>query len=252
MSNRQLLNVESLSLKLSGENILNDISFSINQGEFVGLVGESGSGKSMTVMAILGFLKNVYGRVLFKGRDLLRCTNKEMEAIRGKEIGLICQNPMTALNPTRSIGSQMIEGIIHHQGLSKKQALNLGAELLEAVGLPYPERLLRMLPDQLSGGMRQRVVIAMAISCRPALLIADEPTTSLDVTTQAQILHLLTSMQAKYKMGVLLITHDLGIVAGRCEKILILQSGSIVDQGTPEEIFYHSSCSYTKELCWKQ
>lgn len=159
---------------------------------------------------------------------------------------------MTALNPTLSIGAQLIEGIVLHEKLSKKAATARAAELLHEMGMTDPLQRLEQFPDQLSGGMRQRVVIAMALACHPALLIADEPTTSLDVTTQAQILELLRHMQQKHRMGILLISHDLGVVAGQCQQIYILEKGKIVDLGTPEEIFYASTNHYTRELCWKR
>lgn len=247
-----LLVVESLSLSIGDHSILKEISFAVRQGETVGLVGESGSGKSMTAKAILGFTTGATGVIRFKEENLLANNDKQMASLRGKQIGLVCQNPMTALNPTLSIGVQLSEGIIIHQKLSKKQALELAADFLYKVGMPAPTQTLKLYPDQLSGGMRQRVVIAMALVNRPSLLIADEPTTSLDVTTQAQILELLLKMQEEFKMGILLITHDLGVVAGCCDNIFVLQAGSLVDSGTPDQIFYHSQNPYTRELCWKR
>lgn len=248
----ELLSLKDLSLKIGSHEILKNVSFAIQKGETVGLVGESGSGKSMTAKAILGFAHNAQGSILFEGENLLSKSPRELCSIRGKKIGLVCQNPMTSLNPTRSIGSQLTEGIIYHQKLSKKDAFRLAAEYLDKVGIPSPINTLDHYPDQLSGGMRQRVVIAMALINKPRLLIADEPTTSLDVTTQAQIIALLLEMRKDLDMGLLLISHDLGVVASCCDKIFILQNGQLVEQGTPEHIFYHSTHAYTRELCWKR
>lgn len=247
-----LLSAESLSLTISGHPLLKGISFSIDESETVALVGESGSGKSMTAKAILRFVAGISGKILFKGIDLLQLKEKDMRLIRGQEIGLICQNSMTALNPTLSIGAQLSEGMMVHRQLTKKQASKEAADLLDRVGMKNPAHILTLYPDQLSGGMRQRVVIAIAISSQPSLLIADEPTSSLDTSTQAQILDCLSALQRDFKMGMLLISHDLGIVANYCEKILILQDGAIVDQGTVNEIVHQSQHPYTRELCWKR
>lgn len=247
-----LLNIDSLDLSIGDQQILRGVSLKILPGESVGLVGESGSGKSLTGRAILGLVPNPKGSILFKGSQLLRKTSTEMDSIRGKEIALVCQNPMSSLNPTLSIGAQLIEGVRIHQKLTKKQAIEQAAAVLNAVGLTDPHLRLRQYPDQLSGGMCQRVVIAMALICKPALLIADEPTTALDVTTQAQILDLLEKARKETGMSLLLISHDLGVVAGRCSQIYVLKSGRIVDEGTSEHIFYHSTLTYTRELCWKK
>lgn len=247
-----LLESKGLCLSLQKHQILNRISFRMRQGETVGLVGESGSGKSLTGKAILGFVPEAKGEILFQGKNLLGLKEKQMQAIRGSQIGLVSQNPMTSLNPTLPIEKQLIEGILYHRKISKKEAVDRAADLLHKLGMSCPHQILKLYPDQLSGGMRQRIVIAMALMPSPSLLIADEPTTSLDVTTQAQILDLLQKMQQDLKMGVLLITHDLGVVAGRCHYIYILEKGAIVDEGTPEEIFYKSSNPYTQELCWKR
>lgn len=247
-----LLDVEALTLTLNEKTLIHHISFKIHEGETVALVGESGSGKSLTAKAILGLVGGTRGRIRYKGRDILSETTHKYGGIRGKEIAFICQNPMTSLNPTRSIGSQLIEGLQFHEKLTKRQALELAPDILREVGMAEPHKRLNQFPDELSGGMRQRIVIAMALSCKPALLIADEPTTALDVTTQAQILDLLEKLQSQYRMSILLITHDLGIVARQSHSVYVLENGHVVEEGTPEKIFYSSTNNYTRNLCWNR
>lgn len=251
MNSLPLLDVQNFSLSIGHHLILDQINLTILRGAATGLVGESGSGKSMLAKSILQLATPGTGKILLKGENLLDKTEKELQKIRGKKIAYICQNPMNALNPLMNIGNQLSEGMIMHEGMSKKAALALAENLLKEVGMPDPLATLKCYPDQLSGGMRQRVVIAMALACRPDLLIADEPTTSLDVTTQAEILNLLAALQQRLNMSLLLITHDLAIVAGCCKHVVVLRKGRVLEQGSTEQIFYRPSHEYTKKLCWK-
>lgn len=248
----KLLKINNLNLSIHRSSILKNIHLSIERGKTIALVGESGSGKSMIAKSIMGLQPNVEGEILFKKTNLLALNKNEFEKIRGNKIGFICQNPMTALNPTLTIGDQITEVLIKHCQLTKQQAFLKAEELVYEVGLSDPKKRLLQYPDQLSGGMKQRIIIAIAISCVPDLLIADEPTTSLDTTTQAQIFQLLKKIQDKYKMGMLLITHDLGLVAGCSDKIYIIKEGGIIDYGDLDYIFYQTKNNDTKDLCWKR
>lgn len=228
------------------------ITFTLDKGEAIGIVGESGSGKSVTSMSIMKLLqypgKIVGGEVVFKGQDLVNMKDKSMQAIRGNEIAMIFQDPMTSLNPVYTIGNQIMEAITRHQGLNKKEAKKKTIEMLELVGIPSPEKRVKNYPHEFSGGMRQRAMIAMALSCEPSLLIADEPTTALDVTIQAQILELMKDLKDKVKTSIILITHDLGVVADVCSRILVMYGGMIMEEGTTEDIFYNPKHPYTMGL----
>ena len=229
------------------------IDFQVKKGEFVAIVGESGCGKTVTSEAIMGLLpkpkgKIKQGQILLEGNDLVVKNDKEMESIRGKEIGMIFQDPMTSLNPTMTIGDQIAEGLMKHFQLSRGQVREKVIEALEVVGIPEPEKRARQYPHEFSGGMRQRAMIAIALSSVPKLLIADEPTTALDVTIQAQILELMKSLQVKIDTSTILITHDLGVVAEVCDKVIVMYAGQVVETGTVAEIFYNPQHPYTKGL----
>ena len=247
-----LLNIENLSVSCSNHKILNEINFSLDKGECVGLVGESGSGKSVTAQAIMQLLDKAMhidsGKILFEGENLLEKNEKQMQDVRGKKIGMIFQDPLTALNPTMKVGKQIMEILLKHEKIDRQTAREFAIALLTQMGISEPETRFHSYPFQLSGGMRQRVMIAIAIACRPQLLISDESTTALDVTVQAQILQQLRSLQQNYQMGLLLITHDLGIVAGICDKVIVMRSGSIVENGSTDQIFYAPTNNYTKTL----
>lgn len=231
---------------------LNGVSFAMNQGDVLGIVGESGSGKSVTAYSIMGLTaypgRLIGGTVWFNGHEIDKMKEKEFRAIRGNEVSIIFQDPMTSLNPVYTIENQIVEVILLHTKKNKQEARERALELLELVGINEPERRLRQYPHELSGGMRQRVMIAIALACEPRLLIADEPTTALDVTIQAQILELMEDLRAKLGMSIILITHDLGVVASMCEKIAVMYAGHIVEYGTTDEIFYEPSHEYTKGL----
>lgn len=258
MSDEKLLVVNKLRTeffqsKRSSVTAVNEISFHINKGEIVGLVGESGCGKSVTSLSIMRLLnftsgKVTKGEVLFDGKDLQKISEHEMRTIRGGKMSMIFQEPMSSLNPAMRIDKQMIEGIRLHKDLSKSKARELAADILRQVGIPDPGRVLKNYPHQLSGGMSQRVMIAMAMSCNPRLLIADEPTTALDVTIQAQILELMKTIQQEENMSILLITHDLGVVAEMCSRVIVMYAGEIVEEA-PVEVLYKSPVHpYTKGL----
>ena len=231
---------------------LNDVSFTLKQGEVLGIVGESGSGKSVTAYSVMGLTaypgRLVGGEIRFNGHEVEKMTEKEFRKMRGSEVSIIFQDPMTSLNPVYTIGNQIMEAVLLHTDKTKAQARERAKELLELVGINEPEKRLKQYPHELSGGMRQRVMIAIALACEPKLLIADEPTTALDVTIQAQILELIMSLREKLGMSVIMITHDLGVVASMCEKIAVMYAGKIVEYGTTDEIFYHPSHEYTKGL----
>ena len=231
---------------------LNGVSFSMEEGEVLGIVGESGSGKSVTAYSIMGLTaypgKLVGGTVRFNGHEIEKMTEKEFRKIRGNEVSIIFQDPMTSLNPVYTIGNQIVEVILLHTNKTKKEAYERARELLELVGINEPTKRLKQDPHELSGGMRQRVMIAIALACEPKLLIADEPTTALDVTIQAQILELMQELRKKLGMSIIMITHDLGVVASMCEKIAVMYAGHIVEYGTADEIFYNPSHEYTKGL----
>ncbi|MBR0410873.1 MAG: ABC transporter ATP-binding protein [Eubacterium sp.] len=231
---------------------LNDVSFKIKPGEVLGIVGESGSGKSVTAYSLMGLTaypgKLIGGTIDFNGHRINDLTEAEFRKIRGNEVSIIFQDPMTSLNPVYTIGNQIMEAILLHTGKNKAEAHDRARELLELVGINEPEKRLKQYPHELSGGMRQRVMIAMALACEPRLLIADEPTTALDVTIQAQILELIIELKNKLGMAIIMITHDLGIVANMCEKIAVMYAGHIIEYGTTDDIFYHPKHEYTKGL----
>ena len=231
---------------------LNGVSFSMNEGEVLGIVGESGSGKSVTAYSIMGLTaypgKLIGGTIYFNGHQIEKMSEKEMRKIRGNEVSIIFQDPMTSLNPVYTIGNQITEVIRLHTGKSKKEAYDRAKELLELVGINEPTKRLKQYPHEVSGGMRQRVMIAIALACEPKLLIADEPTTALDVTIQAQILELMQELRQKLGMSIIMITHDLGVVASMCERIAVMYAGHIVEYGTADEIFYEPKHEYTKGL----
>ena len=231
---------------------VNNVSFSIQPGEILGLVGESGCGKSVTSLSIMKLLarnsKISNGEILLNGKDLLKEDKKGMRKIRGREVAMIFQEPMNSLNPCMRIEKQLTEAILLHNNFSKEEAHNRAFEVLKSVGIPEPDMTLKSYPHQLSGGMCQRVMIAMAMSCEPELLIADEPTTALDVTVQKQILEEIYQLSRKENLGVLFITHDLGVVAEIADDVSIMKDGEIVENGTVENIFYHPQHPYTKKL----
>lgn len=232
---------------------VDDVSLTVEAGETIGIVGESGSGKSVLALSIIQLNPQPptfypKGEILWEDRNLLELNERELRNIRGNEIAMIFQDPMSSLNPVFRIGEQLIEAIRTHQPMSSKEAEQKALELLSDVGIPDPKRRLRDYPHQFSGGMRQRVLIAMALACQPKLLIADEPTTALDVTIQAQILHLMKDIQQKYGTAIMIITHDLGVVANLADKVLVMYSGRIVEEGTVEDIFYRTSMPYTWSL----
>ena len=228
------------------------LSFTINAGETVAIVGESGCGKSVTSMSILRLIQTppgkIAGRIMFQGRNLLECSDAEMRGIRGKDISMIFQEPMTSLNPVLTVGRQIGESLVLHEGLSRREAEARAVEILKLVGIPAPERRVKEYPHQLSGGMRQRVMIAIALACNPRLLIADEPTTALDVTIQAQILDLMRDLKTRLGSAIMLITHDLGVVAEMAQRVVVMYAGRKVEEGTVEAIFGAPLHPYTKGL----
>ena len=252
-----VLDVEDLTVAFDTEGgrvvAVDGISFQVPKGKTLGIVGESGCGKSVTAMSIVGLLPQPAGvvpkgKVHFDGQDLLQAEQETMYSVRGNQIGVIFQEPMTALNPVHRIGKQLSESLILHRGLSKKEAWQESINLLEMVGIPSPEHRVSDYPHQLSGGMRQRVVIAIAIACRPDLLIADEPTTALDVTVQAQILELLNQLQKEQGMSVILITHDLGVIAETCDEVVVMYAGRIVEKAPVRNLFANPRHAYTQGL----
>lgn len=253
----ELLEVKNLKTGFTSDDqyflAVDDVSFSVKRGQTLGIVGESGCGKSVTSLSIMRLIQNPgkieSGQVLFEGKDLLHISEDDMRRIRGNEISMIFQEPMTSLNPVYTCGNQVEEAIrLHQKNLSHEQAREKAIEMLRLVGIPSPEQRYKEYPHQLSGGMRQRVMIAMAISCNPKLLIADEPTTALDVTIQAQILDLMRKLQKEFNAGMILITHDLGVVAEVCTDVAVMYAGRIIEYGTVEDIFYRPQHHYTKGL----
>lgn len=252
-----LLDVKNLSVSFRGEGgivtAIHDVSFSINKGETLGVVGESGSGKSLTSLAILGLIPNPPGfisggEIVFDGVDLRKVPSSQLRAIRGKRIAMIFQDPMSSLNPVLTIGQQIGESLQLHLGMSKRSALAHSIELLDLVGIPSPHKRVHEYPHEFSGGMRQRVMIAMALSCNPELLIADEPTTALDVTIQAQILELIDQLRQEFGTAVMLITHDLGLVAGKTDRVVVMYAGRIVEEARTEQLFETPMMPYTRGL----
>ncbi|MGM9659174.1 MAG: ABC transporter ATP-binding protein [Faecousia sp.] len=231
---------------------VNGVSFNLDAGKVLGIVGESGSGKSVTAYSIMQILektgKIVSGSVKFNGQELVGIGEDGMKKIRGNKISIIFQDPMTSLNPTYTIGHQLMEAIMLHTPRNKQQAWDRAVEMLRLVNVNEPEKRMKQYPFEFSGGMRQRVMIAMALACEPDILIADEPTTALDVTIQAQILELMQSLQKELGMAIIMITHDLGVVAQMCDEVIVMYAGSICEQGTADEIFYNPKHEYTKGL----
>lgn len=237
----------------SGEvKAVNGVSFNLKPGEIMGIVGESGSGKSVSAYSIMQILAEngriTSGEVKFRGEDITKWNKKQMASFRGKHCSIIFQDPMTSLNPVYTIGNQLMEAILLHTDKTKEQAKARAIEMLELVGVNEPTRRIKQYPHELSGGMRQRVMIAMALACEPDILIADEPTTALDVTIQAQILELMQELQRTLGMAIIMVTHDLGVIADMCDKIIVMYGGSICERGTADDIFYAPAHEYTKGL----
>ena len=254
---QHLLEVDDLKMYFHTEDgvvrAVDGVSYTLDRGETLGVVGESGSGKSVTAMTIMGLISMPPGKieggdVRYRGRSILEMTEEEMQHIRGNDIAMIFQDPMTSLNPVYKIGKQVGEGLRLHRGYSKQEALKRATELLDLVGIPEPEKRVNEYPHQFSGGMRQRVMIAMALACDPDILIADEPTTALDVTIQAQIIELMQEMQEKNGNAIIMITHDLGVVAEICDKVSVMYAGKMVEQGPVDDIFYKPGHPYTMGL----
>lgn len=253
---QKLLSVHHLTTSFTNKKesipAIENVSFSISKGETLGIVGESGSGKSVTALSVMRLIahpgKITDGEILFDGQDLLKFTDNEMRRIRGNKVSMVFQEPMTSLNPVFTIGNQLIETIFTHQKISRKDAIDLAIKMLRSVNIPSPEERLKQYPHQLSGGMRQRVVIAMALACNPQLLIADEPTTALDVTTQAQILKLINELKEQTQTSVMLITHNMGVVAAAAEKVLVMYCGRVVEYADVKTIFRNPLHPYTVGL----
>ena len=254
MTKEKLLEVSDLSIsfhqKKSETPIVQGISFDLHPGEIMGVVGESGCGKSVTSLALMGLNANTRttGRIKFQNKDLLMQSEKEWRQMRGNDIAMVFQEPMTSLNPLFTIGDQLTEALSSHTNIHKKEARRKAVQMLDTVGLPRTDQLMKQYPHELSGGMRQRVMIAMALICEPKLLIADEPTTALDVTIQAQILSLLKKLNAEFNTAILLITHDLGVVHNTCERVMIMYAGRIVEEGGVTAVFDSPKHPYTKGL----
>ena len=256
MSNIPLLQVKNLHTSFftdAGEvKAVNGISYNLDRGKVLGIVGESGSGKSVSAYSIMRILTDTgrvtEGEVLFNGEDILKYTPQQMQSFRGSKISMIFQDPMTCLNPVFTVGSQLREAIRIHTDRTKEEINARALEMLQLVGVNEPEKRLKQYPHELSGGMRQRVMIAMALACEPDILIADEPTTALDVTIQAQILELMQSLQRKMGMAIIMITHDLGVIADICDEIIVMYAGKVCERGTADEIFYNPRHEYTKGL----
>ncbi|HEX7097409.1 MAG TPA: ABC transporter ATP-binding protein [Acidimicrobiales bacterium] len=251
-----LLELDDLVVELPTDRglvrVLDGVSFTVDAGELVGLAGESGSGKTMTALAIMRLLPGrhpvVRGQIRFDGRDLLSLPPGAMRSVRGKDIAMVFQEPMTSLHPAWTVGEQIAEGIRAHAPVSRSEARRRAIEMLERVGIPEPEQRARQYAFQFSGGMQQRVMIAIALACRPRLLIADEPTTALDVTIQAQITELITELQRELGMAVMFVTHDLGLLAGLTERLVVMYGGQIVEDGPTEDVFLHPKHPYTEAL----
>lgn len=249
----QVKNLHTSFAVSSGEvRAVNGVSFNLDRGKVLGIVGESGSGKSVTAYSIMRILvepgRITEGQILFNGDDIVKYSKRQMREFRGSRISIIFQDPMTSLNPVYTVGNQLREAILLHTNRTHKQAQERALEMLELVGVNQPDKRLKQYPHELSGGMRQRVMIAMALACEPDILIADEPTTALDVTIQAQILELMQSLQKKLGMAIIMITHDLGVIADMCDEIIVMYAGGVCERGTVDEIFYNPRHEYTKGL----
>lgn len=253
---KYILEVENLHTSFftdAGEvGAVNGVSFRLEAGKTLGIVGESGSGKSVTAYSIMQILaatgKITEGAVRYKGEDITKWSSKEMQKFRGAKCSIIFQDPMTSLNPVFTVGNQLEEAIMLHTGKNRKEAKERAVEMLTLVGVNEPASRIKQYPYELSGGMRQRVMIAMALACEPDILIADEPTTALDVTIQAQILELMQELQKKLGMAIIMVTHDLGVIASMCDEIIVMYGGRVCERGTADDIFYHPSHEYTKGL----
>lgn len=256
MEEKILLEVNDLNIEfhdhLIPETVVYDFDLELREGEIVGLVGESGSGKSMSALAVAGLLSrrdmHKKGQILFEGLDLLTCERSKLRKLQGNDIGIVFQEPMTSLNPVKRIGWQIEEALRIHTDLNKNQRYQRAIEMMREVELPDPERVYRQYPHELSGGMRQRVMIAAAMICNPRILIADEPTTALDVTIQAQIIELLKRINKEKKTSILFISHDLSLVKQLCERVLVMKGGYVVETGTTKEVFEHPKEEYTRQL----
>jgi oligopeptide transport system ATP-binding protein len=257
MSDEIILRVEGLMTQFSTDyglvKAVDGVSFDLRRGETLGLVGESGCGKSVTNLSIMRLIqsppgKTVAGKVLYQGRDLLQVSDEEVRVLRGKNISMIFQDPLTSLNPVLTVSLQIMEALQLHHGLKKKEAKAKAIEMLRLIGIPDPERRANDYPHQFSGGMRQRVMIAIALSCDPEILIADEPTTALDVTIQAQILELIKDLSARSSTSVIMITHDLGVVAGICDSVCVMYAGRVVERASVDDLFYDPKHPYTRGL----
>ncbi|WLD94402.1 ABC transporter ATP-binding protein [Alkalihalobacillus sp. AL-G] len=257
MMSKTILDVKNLTVNFKAKKgeiaVVNNVSFNVKEGETLGIVGESGSGKSVTSLSIMGLLPSPGGRVgtgkiLFKDKDLVQYSKRQMRKMCGKEIAMIFQEPMTSLNPAYTVGNQIVEPLLIHTNCSKSSARKRAIELLKLVEIPRAEEVINDYPHQLSGGMRQRVMIAIALSCNPKLLIADEPTTALDVTIQAQILELMKKLKQEYNTSTILISHDLGVIAEMCDRVIVMYAGKVVEEGSVVEIFINPQHPYTKGL----
>lgn len=251
-----ILEIKNLTTKLATDRgivtAVDNVSLQLKKGEILGLVGESGCGKSMTAMSVMQLLNKrnsqIQGEIFFEGKDMLKMSEKQLNELRGNKIAMIFQDVMTSLNPLMTIGQQIMEPMVVHKGLSKKEARAKAIELLYAVGIPMPEKRVDEYPNSLSGGMRQRVMIAIALSCTPEILIADEPTTALDVTIQAQILELMKDIRKKYGTSIIMISHDLGVISEMCDRAAVMYCGNIVEEGSIDKIFENPSHPYTRSL----
>ncbi|NLQ17202.1 ABC transporter ATP-binding protein [Marinomonas sp. M1K-6] len=254
-SKKHLLDVTNLKVNFKTPDgfvtAVNDLNFTLAQGETLGIVGESGSGKSQTAFALMGLLAGngvIEGEARFNEQNILTLNEKAMNRLRSKEMAMIFQDPMTSLNPYMKVGKQLMEVLMLHKGMSKAEAFEASVKMLDAVKMPEARKRMNMYPHEFSGGMRQRVMIAMALLCQPKLLIADEPTTALDVTVQAQILTLLNELKDDFNTAIIMITHDLGVVAGLCDKVLVMYAGQTMEYGSAEDVFYRPTHPYTQGL----